>query len=1844
MRARASSYRYRAPHGLRSRRRRLFLGVPAGAIGAALLGVTAALAFFTATSNSGANSAAALAGAIGTGQTPGTTVSGRDVTVSWAITTNALTYTIARTNTVPGGLSPTVHGSCAGSVAAFICTDTGLPVSGTTAATWTYTDTPARYNWVGTTSGASTPPIAVPDPTLSLASSTFTTGGGTTNATVANFFDSEGVTYCVDSSSSCPAGMIAGTDAVPATGGTKTTALTIPAGLSVGAHTMFAIGSIGSHPSAPFVVTPGTASKLAFTTEPGGGPSGTTWSQQPVVTVQDALGNTVTSDNSTVTLAINSQPGSGATLTCTGGLSKQAVNGVATFAGCQIAGQVGSYTLVATDGSLTAATSTAFNITPGAATQLVYLQQPTNAVAGSTITPSVTVQVEDASGNVETGDNATTVTLAIGTNPGGGTLSGTTTRTVASGVATFNDLSINKTGTGYTLNATSSPAHGTTASSAFNITVGAATQLVFTQQPTNTAAGATMTPSVTVAVEDANGNVETGDTTTTVTLAIGTNAGGGTLSGTLTKTVASGVATFNNLSIDKTGTGYTLSATSSPAHGTTVSGTFNINPGAATHLVFTSQPAASANIQATGTGTFSASVAVEDANSNVVTTDSTTAVTLAIGTNPSSGVLSCTGGLGPVTVSSGVASFTGCAITKTGTGYKLTASSSPSYAAPSNANAFNITAGTATQLVYLQQPTNTVAGSSITPSVTVQVEDANGNVEVGDSTTTVTLSIGTNPGGGTLSGTATQTAASGVATFNNLSINKTGTGYTLNATSNPAHGTTASSTFNITPGAATQLVYTQQPTNTVAGATITPSVTVAVEDANGNVETGDSTTTVTLAIGTNAGGGTLSGTLTKTVASGVATFSNLSINKTGTGYTLNATSNPAHGTTTSSPFNITVAAASQLAFTVQPAAAANIQATGTGTFSASVAVEDANGNVVTTDSTTAVTLAIGTNPSSGVLSCTNTGGLTVTVSSGVASFTGCAITKTGTGYKLTASSSPSYTAPSNANAFNITAGTATQLVYLQQPTNTVAGSTITPSVTVQVEDANGNVETGDSSTTVTLAIGTNAGGGTLSGTATQTAASGVATFNDLSINKTGTGYTLNATSNPAHGTTASSTFNITVGAATQLVYTQQPTNTVAGSTITPSVTVAVEDANGNVETGDTTTSVTLAIGTNAGGGTLSGTLTKTAASGVATFNDLSINKTGTGYTLNATSSPAHGTTTSSLFNITVGAATQLGFTVQPAASANIQATGTGTFSASVAVEDANANVVTTDNATTVTLAIGTNASSGALTCTGGLGPTPVSSGVASFTGCAITKAGTGYKLTASSSPSRTAPSNANAFNITAGTATQLVYLQQPTNTVAGSTITPSVTVQVEDANGNVEVGDTTTTVTLAIGTNPGGGTLSGTATQTASSGVATFNDLSINKTGTGYTLNATSNPAHGTTASSLFNIAVGAATQLAFTVQPVANANIQATGTSTFSASVAVEDANGNVETGDTTTAVTLAIGTNPSSGALTCTGGLGPTTVSSGVASFTGCAITKTGTGYKLTASSSPSRTAPSNANAFNITAGTATQLVYLQQPTNTVAGTTITPSVTVQVEDANGNVEVGDTTTTVTLAIGTNPSSGTLSGTLTRTAASGVATFNDLSINNAGSNYTLNATSFPVHGTTASSTFNITAGTPHIVSVSVNNKTGGTLGKAEAGDTIVFTYSSVLKMTSICSASTLSNTSSGSITPTSTSTTVTLTKVSPNTPIAFASTDCTLHLGSITLPTNYVGGANGGTLKFALSTVAWNGSNTITVTLGSTVTGSTMTDTNPYTNTFNPDTAVTDPSGTAISGTQFSWMTTNF
>ena len=137
--------------------------------------------------------------------------------------------------------------------------------------------------------------------------------------------------------------------------------------------------------SSNVAITAGSATKLVFSTEPVGGSSGTTWTTQPAVTVEDASGNTVTASSASISLAINTSPGGGAVLSCTNN-PLSATSGVATFAGCKIIGQAGSYALSATATSLTTATSSSFSLTGIAFVQQVSIPA---AAAVSSVSPTL---------------------------------------------------------------------------------------------------------------------------------------------------------------------------------------------------------------------------------------------------------------------------------------------------------------------------------------------------------------------------------------------------------------------------------------------------------------------------------------------------------------------------------------------------------------------------------------------------------------------------------------------------------------------------------------------------------------------------------------------------------------------------------------------------------------------------------------------------------------------------------------------------------------------------------------------------------------------------------------------------------------------------------------------------------------------------------------------------------------------------------------------------------------------------------------------------------------------------------------------------------------------------------------------------------------------------------------------------------------------------------------------------------------------------------------------------------------------------------------------------------------
>jgi hypothetical protein len=98
------------------------------------------------------------------------------------------------------------------------------------------------------------------------------------------------------------------------------------------------------------------------------------------------------------------------------------------------------------------------------------------------------------------------------------------------------------------------------------------------------------------------------------------------------------------------------------------------------------------------------------------------------------------------------------------------------------------------------------------------------------------------------------------------------------------------------------LVFVVQPSTAHLSAEIAPAVQVAVEDTLGFLDT-TATGGVTVALSANPSNATLSGTKTISFVSGVSTFSDLSVNLVGVGYTLSATSS-GFTTVVSAPFDI----------------------------------------------------------------------------------------------------------------------------------------------------------------------------------------------------------------------------------------------------------------------------------------------------------------------------------------------------------------------------------------------------------------------------------------------------------------------------------------------------------------------------------------------------------------------------------------------------------------------------------------------------------------------------------------------------------------------------------------------------------------------------------------------------------------------------------------------------------------------------------------------------------------------------------------------------------------------------
>jgi hypothetical protein len=427
---------------------------------------------------------------------------------------------------------------------------------------------------------------------------------------------------------------------------------------------------------------------------------------------------------------------------------------------------------------LSSGDSAPFTVEPGAASALAFITQPGNAAAATTIPGPPTVVIRDGFGNTVTTSTAS-VTIGIGANPGGGVLSGTTTKNATGGMANFNDLSINQAGMGYTLTASSPGLMGIT-STAFNVTGGTGVSLTAT--PSSLAAGNSFTLSWAQIPNPSRfdwiGLFSPGSRDYEYIDYIYVSCGSFS-----TVQPPSGTCSFP-IPVHRTPGAYEFRLFSS--------GTFNriatsnpvtIGPPLNKLMVSLGQDVTA------GTPGFSMLVESRTPSGTLanVTSDTGVVVSLTVGNGVLDGTLNGTILAGTSQVTIGLATYSkaesGVVVTATRTsGDELTAGASLP---------FTVSPGAAAILVFTTQPQNVTAGGTIPGPPTVTVQDNAGNTVI-SFTGSVSVAIENNPNGGTLSGNLTVTTGPNVS-FPSLTINQPGNGYTLiassadlvSATSNP---------------------------------------------------------------------------------------------------------------------------------------------------------------------------------------------------------------------------------------------------------------------------------------------------------------------------------------------------------------------------------------------------------------------------------------------------------------------------------------------------------------------------------------------------------------------------------------------------------------------------------------------------------------------------------------------------------------------------------------------------------------------------------------------------------------------------------------------------------------------------------------------------------------------------------------------------------------------------------------------------------------------------------------------------------------------------------------------------
>ena len=580
---------------------------------------------------------------------------------------------------------------------------------------------------------------------------------------------------------------------------------------------------------------------------------------------------------------------------------------------------------------------------------------------------------------------------------------------------------------------------------ALTIIVSQAPQVAIISAPLTLIAGVHGGP-ITVELEDANGNPTTSTVAQTIQLSTTSSAGAfydssGDAITSVTITAGQSSATFD---YGDTQAGNPTITASDSAFGSPSSQPETIDPAAANHLVVTTT---FANPDVAGTpGTVT--VTAEDQYDNVAGNGPDQYK----GTVDLSSTDSQISGLPPtytfVALDAGSHIFTGVALETKGN-QTITATDSVTSSITGTSPVIDVSPARASGLVIVNRPPSGVAGSKLS-TVTVHANDPYGNLDTSfDGQVTIGLASGS---AGTLTGTLTQTASAGVATFNDL-VDTTSGSITLTAASGTlTTGATGGATLPIDPASTNHFTVTVSfASPDVAGTA--GSVTVAAYDTYGNLESS----------GPNQYLGTVDLSSTDSQISGLPanypftvgdagshTFNNVAL-KTAGNRTITATDSATSTITgTSATVNVVPAPASQMAITSAPL---TLAAGSRGSIT--VQLEDPYDNLGATSSADQA-IGLSTTSSAGAFYAGPSGGnaiTSVTIPAGQSSATfDYADTRAGTP-TVTATDAALGSAPTQQETIDPAA--ASQAAIASAPLTLVAGSR--GQVAVRLEDKYGNL-------------------------------------------------------------------------------------------------------------------------------------------------------------------------------------------------------------------------------------------------------------------------------------------------------------------------------------------------------------------------------------------------------------------------------------------------------------------------------------------------------------------------------------------------------------------------------------------------------------------------------------------------------------------------------------------------------------------------------------------------------------------------------------------------------------------